>query len=119
MYLSHQASEQASQASAQDQQLSQSTIVGMSAEVVQKLQERATILTQERKKRGRTVPEELISAEQVKGFLTLASHPVCKTTSILTIKVQVMIDFFLRVYIQHQFLVFCHSIFIPLITARY
>ncbi|XP_026461515.1 pre-mRNA-processing factor 19 [Ctenocephalides felis] len=80
--VSQQASEQASQASAQDQQLSQSTIVGMSAEVVQKLQERATILTQERKKRGRTVPEELISAEQVKGFLTLASHPGLHSASV-------------------------------------
>lgn len=49
---------------------------GMSAEVIQKLQDKATILTQERKKKGRTVPEELVSAEKIRSFLTLASHPV-------------------------------------------
>ncbi|KAJ8946900.1 hypothetical protein NQ318_008256 [Aromia moschata] len=46
---------------------------GMSAEVIQKLQEKATVLTQERKKRGRTVPEELTTQEQLRSFRTLAS----------------------------------------------
>lgn len=46
---------------------------GMSTEVIQKLQEKATVLTQERKKRGRTVPEELTTQEQLKNFKTLAS----------------------------------------------
>ncbi|CAG9818994.1 unnamed protein product [Phaedon cochleariae] len=45
----------------------------MSTEVLQKLQEKATVLTQERKKRGRTVPEELTTQEQLKSFKTLAS----------------------------------------------
>lgn len=49
---------------------------GMSAEVIEKLQDKATVLTQERKKRGRTVPEELITQDQLKGFMTTASHPV-------------------------------------------
>lgn len=49
---------------------------GMSTEVIQKLQDKATILTQERKKKGRTVPEDLISAEKIRSFLTLGSHPV-------------------------------------------
>lgn len=49
---------------------------GMSSEVIQKLQDKATILTQERKKKGRTVPEELISADKIRAFLTLGSHPV-------------------------------------------
>lgn len=49
---------------------------GMSAEVIQKLQDKATILTQERKKKGRTVPEELISADKIRSFLTVGSHPV-------------------------------------------
>lgn len=48
----------------------------MGPEVVQKLQERATVLTQERKKRGRTVPEDLVSPDTLRGFITLASHPV-------------------------------------------
>lgn len=51
---------------------------GMSAEVIQKLQDKATVLTQERKKRGRSVPDELINHEQIKGFLTVASHPVSR-----------------------------------------
>lgn len=50
--------------------------VGMSAEVVSRLQERATALTQERKRRGRTVPEGLVSHDQIRAFITLASHPV-------------------------------------------
>ena len=41
-----------------------------------RLQDTATILTQERKRRGRTVPEGLTPAEQIRGFTTLASHPV-------------------------------------------
>lgn len=50
---------------------------GITDEIIKKLQEKATVLTQERKKRGRTVPEDLIDQESLKGFKTLASHPVC------------------------------------------
>ncbi|VEN49583.1 unnamed protein product, partial [Callosobruchus maculatus] len=46
---------------------------GMSADVIQKLQEKATVLTQERKKRGRTIPEELTTQEQLRQFRTIAS----------------------------------------------
>lgn len=49
---------------------------GMTPEVIQKLQDKATVLTQERKKRGRTVPEELTTPDGLRGFRTLASHPV-------------------------------------------
>jgi pre-mRNA-processing factor 19 len=49
---------------------------GITDEIIKKLQEKATVLTQERKKRGRTVPEDLIDQESLKGFKTLASHPV-------------------------------------------
>lgn len=51
---------------------------GMSAEVIKKLQDKATVLTQERKdkQRGRTVPEELATQEDIRSFRTLASHPV-------------------------------------------
>ncbi|KAF7273135.1 pre-mRNA processing factor 19 [Rhynchophorus ferrugineus] len=46
---------------------------GMTPDVIQKLQEKATVLTQERKKRGRTVPEELSTQDQIRSFKTLAS----------------------------------------------
>lgn len=49
---------------------------GMTTEVIQKLQEKATVLTQERKKRGRTVPEDLIGVDAIRGFHTISSHPV-------------------------------------------
>lgn len=48
----------------------------MTPEVMQKLQDKATVLTQERKKRGRTVPEELTTPDDLRSFRTLASHPV-------------------------------------------
>lgn len=50
----------------------------LSEEVIIKLQERATVLTQERKRRGRTVPEELVSQNDLRSFRTLASHTVSK-----------------------------------------
>jgi pre-mRNA-processing factor 19 len=55
---------------------------GMSVEVIQKLQDKATVLTQERKKKGKTVPEELVSAEKIKSFLTLTSHPGLHSASV-------------------------------------
>lgn len=47
----------------------------LTSEVIQNLQDKATILTQERKKRGRNVPEELMSQESIRTFMTVASHP--------------------------------------------
>lgn len=55
---------------------------GMSVEVIQKLQDKATILTQERKKKGKTVPAELISADKLQSFLTVASHPGLHSASV-------------------------------------
>lgn len=55
---------------------------GMSAEVVSRLQARATALTQDRKKRGRTVPEGLMSPELISNFVTVASHPGLHSASI-------------------------------------
>ncbi|XP_076345668.1 pre-mRNA processing factor 19 [Tachypleus tridentatus] len=55
---------------------------GMTPEVIQKLQDKATLLTTERKKRGKTVPEELAKAEDVRGYKTLASHPGLHSASI-------------------------------------
>ncbi|KAG5678481.1 hypothetical protein PVAND_008151 [Polypedilum vanderplanki] len=55
---------------------------GMSDEIIQKLQDKATVLTQERKKKGKTVPEELVSAEKIRSFLNLASHPGLHSASV-------------------------------------
>lgn len=55
---------------------------GMSAEVIQKLQDKATVLTQERKKKGKTVPEELVSSDKLRSFLTLSSHPGLHSASV-------------------------------------
>jgi len=55
---------------------------GMTAEVIQKLQDKAAILTQERKKRGKTVPEDLVKPEDIRGYKTLASHPGLHSASI-------------------------------------
>lgn len=49
---------------------------GMTADVIQKLQDKGTILTQERKRRGRNIPEELMSQDYIINFHTYASHPV-------------------------------------------
>lgn len=48
----------------------------MSTDVIKKLQDKATVLTQERKMKGRTLPEELTTQEDLRSFRTLASHPV-------------------------------------------
>lgn len=55
---------------------------GMTPEIIQKLQDKATVLTQERKKRGRTVPEELMPADKIRSFMTLASHPGLHSASV-------------------------------------
>ena len=45
--------------------------VGMTGEILEKLQEKATVLTQERKRRGRTVPQVIF----IQGYLiSLNSH---------------------------------------------
>ena len=45
--------------------------VGMTGEILEKLQEKATVLTQERKRRGRTVPQVIF----IQGYLiSLDSH---------------------------------------------
>lgn len=53
----------------------------LTPEVIQKLQDKATILTQDRKKRGRNVPEELMSQESIRTFMTVASHPSLHSAS--------------------------------------
>ncbi|XP_031780150.1 pre-mRNA-processing factor 19 [Nasonia vitripennis] len=55
---------------------------GITDDIIQKLQEKATVLTQERKRRGRSVPEDLLSQESIRSFQTLASHPSLHSASI-------------------------------------
>ena len=59
---------------------------GMSADIGEKLQEKATLLTQERKRRGKTVPEELATFEQVHHpHKANSSHPCLHSASVLGI----------------------------------
>ena len=48
---------------------------GMTQDIVDKLQEKAKVLTGERRKRSKVVPEELATADNIRSFKTLASHP--------------------------------------------
>lgn len=47
---------------------------GMSEEIIQKLQDKATLLTAERKKRGKTIPEGLATTEDMRSYRQIASH---------------------------------------------
>nr|CAG4636083.1 EOG090X0489 [Eubosmina coregoni]SVE69727.1 EOG090X0489 [Eubosmina coregoni] len=54
---------------------------GLTPEIIAQLQDKATVLTQERKRRGKTMPEGLATAEQIKTYKTLASHPALHSAS--------------------------------------
>lgn len=54
----------------------------MTADIIEKLQEKATVLTKERKERGKTVPEELLPQESIKQFITQSSHPGLHSASV-------------------------------------
>ncbi|KAI1888215.1 hypothetical protein AGOR_G00182720 [Albula goreensis] len=56
--------------------------VGMTAEIVQKLQDKAAVLTAERKKRGKSVPEELVRAEDLSKYRQVASHAGLHSASV-------------------------------------
>jgi len=57
-------------------------VTGITEEIVEKLQEKATVLTQERKKRGKTVPEGLATADSIKQFVAKSSHPGLHSASV-------------------------------------
>lgn len=50
--------------------------IGVNEEVLQKLQDTASVLTQERKKRGKSIPEDLVPADKISEFKVVASHAV-------------------------------------------
>ena len=82
-------------------------VTGITEEIVEKLQEKATVLTQERKKRGKTVPEGLATADSIKQF-------VAKSRFVVSCNFQLnilYITFFLR---SHPGL---HSASVPGILA--
>ena len=56
--------------------------IGMTQDTVDKLQEKARVLTNERKKRGKSVPEDLVTADDIRNFGPLASHPGLHSASI-------------------------------------
>eukprot|EP00088_Acartia_fossae_P018346 TRINITY_DN2059_c0_g1_i2.p1 TRINITY_DN2059_c0_g1~~TRINITY_DN2059_c0_g1_i2.p1 ORF type:complete len:520 (+),score=119.19 TRINITY_DN2059_c0_g1_i2:63-1622(+) len=53
---------------------------GMTTEIMEKLQDKATILTQERKKRGK--PEDLVAPETISNYTTQSSHPGLHSASV-------------------------------------
>jgi len=66
---------------ASDQTMADSTQeTGMTPEITEKLQEKASVLTQERKKRGK--PEDLVSSESISAFTSQSSHPGLHSASV-------------------------------------
>ena len=55
---------------------------GVSAEVLEKLENKASVLTAERKRRGKTVPEDLVKSDELRTFKTLASHSGLHSVSV-------------------------------------
>ena len=49
--------------------------IGMSDEILQKLQDKATELTSVRKKRGKKAPEDLTPGDDIRAFKEIATHP--------------------------------------------
>lgn len=54
----------------------------MSEEVLRQLQEKASVLTQERKKRGKTVPAGLVLHDTLSGYRTVSSNPGLHSASV-------------------------------------
>lgn len=50
--------------------------VGISHEIFQKLQDTAAVLTQERKKKGKSVPQGLAPQEAIQNYRCVATHTV-------------------------------------------
>jgi len=55
---------------------------GISDEVAQKLQEKSSVLTQLRKQKGKKLPEELATVEEIKAFSCVGSHTGLHSASI-------------------------------------
>ena len=57
-------------------------LVGLTEEVIQKLQDKASVLTAERKKRGKRMPEDLVAADDIRNYRPVASHTGLHSASI-------------------------------------
>lgn len=71
------------------------------------LQDKATLLTAERKKRGKTIPEGLASAEDIRGYHQVASHVVCCMLTELEVQLatsSALEDVCGQVWIEHKYL---------------
>lgn len=55
---------------------------GITPDVLEKLDNKAAVLTAERKNRGKTVPEDLVKPEEFREFKTLASHSGLHSVSV-------------------------------------
>ena len=55
---------------------------GITEEIIEKLTEKANLLTTERKRRGKTVPEGLVTADDIKQYGVKASHPGLHSASV-------------------------------------
>ena len=70
--------------------------IGLSEEVVSKLQEKASVLTAERKKKGKRLPEDLVSTDDIRNYkqvchfewATAQVHLVCNLGFLLKICVE-------------------------------
>ena len=60
-------------------------VIGVSQDVIKKLHDTASVLTTERKKKGKLVPEDLTQPDEIRSFRVSASHSVLKSLFI-TIK---------------------------------
>ncbi|XP_078493142.1 pre-mRNA-processing factor 19-like [Ciona intestinalis] len=56
--------------------------IGLTEDVIQKLQDKASVLTSERKKRGKRMPEDLASADDIRSYRPIASHPGLHSASV-------------------------------------
>ncbi|RWS29897.1 pre-mRNA-processing factor 19-like protein [Leptotrombidium deliense] len=55
---------------------------GITAEVLEKLEAKASVLTTERKKRGKSVPEDLVKQDELRLYKTVASFPGLHSASV-------------------------------------
>lgn len=76
------ANQQAMEVEAQSYTTQSNEQTGMTADIIDKLQEKATILTEERRNRGRTLPKDLVTSDQIRGFKILASHAGLHSASV-------------------------------------
>jgi pre-mRNA-processing factor 19 len=81
IYANDQPIQSAHLAAGEISQVSGTTAEGMTDEIIQKLQDKASVLTQLRKQRGKRVPEGLTTIEEMKDFRCSATHTALHSAS--------------------------------------